>query len=123
MNATLQMTTPKASELHVPAAVWAGVAGLGLLAAGLLAVGVTEAHELVVGGLLALVVAIGLPFRQRWAHGMALMATFLSPVLMLFVGGLGEALIIALLNAFIAVPLIITAGWFWKRDSLPVWLA
>ncbi len=127
MNATLQMTTPSTtdgvSELRVPGAVWVSVATLGVFAVGMIGIGVTGPIELIAGGLLAGVVALGLPFRHRWAHAMALVASVLAPVLMLLLGSATEALIVAAVNALIAVPLILTTAWFWKRDRLPVWLA
>ncbi|MEO0632336.1 MAG: hypothetical protein AAFY46_16655 [Planctomycetota bacterium] len=123
MNATLQMTTPTTTERHVPGGVWVAVAALGVFAVGMIGVGAAGSWELVVGGLLAAVVAFGLPFRHRWAHSMALVASVLAPVLMLLLGSAAEALVVAAVNALVAVPLILTAGWFWKRDHPPVWLA
>lgn len=127
MNATLQMMTPETADRaigsRVPGAVWVSVATLGVFAVGLIGYGIAGSYELVIGGALAAIVAWGLPFRQRWAHGIALVASLLSPVLMFFIGGLTDALLIAGLNAIVAVPLILTFSWFWKRDRLPEWLA
>ena len=118
MNATVPNRA-----LQMPGILWVAVVALGGFGLVQLGFGVTGMPTLALAGGLAILLAVGLSCRQRWAHVMTLVACLITPIAALIVGEFWGAGLIALFNAVVAVPLVMTNDWFWKRESLPEWLA
>ncbi|MEM8757011.1 MAG: hypothetical protein AAGF47_04430 [Planctomycetota bacterium] len=107
---------------RMPSVMWVALIALVGLASVQLSMGLTGFAPLVYSGLLCLVLIGGLSLRHRWAHAMTAVACVLTPVMAVFAGEFAAAGVFMLVNALVAVPLVLAAGWFWDRPKAPVWL-
>ncbi len=123
MNATLQMTTHETVRKGVPSAVWVASVALGVVGVTQVLLAFWMGMPLAIAGVLALILAIGVFHRQRWAHAMTLAVCVLTIPVLIAQGEPAGALAVTAFNAVIWVPLLIAWKWFWKRDHLPEWLA
>jgi hypothetical protein len=103
-----------AKNRQVPPAVWLALIALSVIGADLLVMGFAQDDlpQMLAGAYCGILIW-GLVLAQRWAHVLTLVTIIAAPVSLVYSGLMIEAVIATTILAFIAVPLIVDATWFW----------
>jgi hypothetical protein len=104
-----------ATHRPIPPAVWLALIALSVIGADLLVMGFAQDDlpQMLAGAYCGILIW-GLVLAHRWAHVLTLITIAAAPLSLVYSGMMIEAVIATAILAFVAVPLIVDATWFWR---------